>query len=302
MARTRLLLIGIFLLLSLVSGCRSDSGPEQEPVSARVTARPGPAPGPAVIFEEPDLPNPLDATLEGVSRTDRKSGLPRVAIIIDDMGYHPDIGRKLLALDMALTFSFLPGAPFTPELEEAAWQKGADILVHMPMQARDPAWNPGPGALYLADSPEQLRQKVRRNLSRVPHAIGCNNHMGSRFTEHADSMRLVLEVLKKRRLFFIDSYTTARSTGMDQARALGVPTARRHVFLDNVHEQEKICRQLEELVALAEKKGWAIGIGHPNQATLTALTGCRDRLRARVRIVPVHELVRRESRDHGVAQ
>ena len=291
-----LALIGLLLVLA---GCRADRRPERQvpspPVQPAQTARP---PVATIPFEEPDLPTPSDAVLEkepprpGPAR-------PRVAIIIDDMGYHPKIGRRLLALDMNLTFSFLPGAPFTRELEAAAWEKGADILVHMPMQARDLAWNPGPGALYLQDPPAAIRKKVVANLAAVPHAIGCNNHMGSRFTEDAAAMRLVLAELKKRDLFFIDSYTTAASTGMAQARAMGIPTARRHVFLDNVHEEKKVCRQLEELVALAWKRGTAIGIGHPNQATLTALTRCRDRLMGKVELVPVHTLLNRGAANGG---
>ena len=252
-----------------------------------------------IVFEEPNLPQPHDARLderEGVASCetepvpeDRK---PKIAIIIDDMGYHQQIGNSLLALDMNLTFSFLPRAPFTLEQEERAWQQGRDILVHMPMEARDSAWDPGPGALYLKFSPENIRSTVVENLAAVPHAIGSNNHMGSRFTENRQAMHEVLSVLKKRGLFFIDSYTTAQSTGLDEAGKMGIPTARRHVFLDNVQEQDKICRQLEQLVALAGKNGWAIGIGHPNQATLKALTRCRERLLKNVEIVSVHTLVK----------
>lgn len=252
-----------------------------------------------IVFEEPDLPQPNDARVDGREGTapceieavpvDKK---PKVAIIIDDMGYHQKIGNRLLALDMNLTFSFLPKAPFTLEQEEQAWLQGRDILVHMPMEARDSAWDPGPGALYLKFSPQEIRATVADNLAAVPHAIGSNNHMGSRFTENRAAMHEVLSVLKQRGLFFIDSYTSAQSTGLDEAGKMAIPTARRHVFLDNVQEQDKICRQLEQLVALAGKNGWAIGIGHPNQATLRALTRCRKQLLENVDIVSVHTLVK----------
>ena len=116
--------------------------------------------------------------------------------------------------------------------------------------------------------------------------------MGSRFTENRAAMREVLSVLKQHGLFFIDSYTSAQSTGFDEAGKMAIPTARRHVFLDNVQEQDKICRQLEQLVALAGKNGWAIGIGHPNQATLMALTRYRKQLLENVDIVSVHTLVK----------
>ncbi len=252
-----------------------------------------------IVFEEPDLPQPTEAQATAADKT-RACGslpapgrrLPQVAIIIDDMGYHRQTGTKLLRLDMNLTFSFLPGAPFTPELEEEAYQKGRDIMVHLPMEARDPQWDPGPGKLLLSFTPEQLKKTVRDDLAAVPHATGANNHMGSRFTEDRRAMRTVLSELKRHDFFFIDSYTTAASTGMDEASAMGMKTGRRHVFLDNVHSQDSICRQLEQLIALAEKQGWAIGIGHPNQATLEALTRCREKLLRHVRLVGVHDLIR----------
>ncbi len=216
---------------------------------------------------------------------------PRIAIIIDDMGNQRRLGEQMLDLDLNLTYSFLPHAPFTPELEEQAWEQGHDILVHMPMEATDPRWDPGPGTLYLAESPGELALSVRGNLALVPHAVGVNNHMGSRFTEDRPAMRRFLGVLREEGLFFVDSMTSAASTGMDEARVMGIRTARRHVFLDNVHTQEDICRQLKELIAIAREQGDAIGIGHPNEATLTALGRCRETLLKSARVVGIHELV-----------
>jgi len=249
--------------------------------------------GRKIVFEEPGAPESQDiVTPEKEKRVVAKNRLPMVAIVIDDMGYHRRIGRSLLALNLNLTFSFLPGAPFTLEQENQAWQQGRDVLLHMPMQARDSALDPGPGALYLNFSPARIWSVVEKDLMAVPHAIGANNHMGSKFTENRAAMHEVLAVLKKRGLFFIDSYTTAASTGLDEAGKMSVPTARRHIFLDNVQDRKKICRQLDKLVVLARKKGWAIGIGHPHQATLDALGSCGQQLGNSVEIVGVHTLVR----------
>jgi len=251
----------------------------------------------SVVFEEPNLPEPRETAVEktGVTNSTGKGAVdvrPRIALIIDDMGYHRQIGQRLLALDLNLTFSFLPKAPYTEKQEEQAWEKGHDVLLHLPMQAHNPTYDPGPGALYLKYSPQRIRTLVAEDLKSVPHATGSNNHMGSRFTENRAAMHEVLAVLKKRGLFFIDSYTTAASTGLDEARRMGIPAARRHVFLDNIQDKDKICRQLDRLVSLAMQKGWAIGIGHPHQATLDALADCGQRMQTRVHIVGVHALVR----------
>ena len=251
-----------------------------------------------VVFEEPSLFGPGEQAktpgkeADGCAPADTGKELPRVAIIIDDMGHHHQLGAALLALEMNLTFSFLPQAPFSREQGKQAWQQGHDILVHMPMEALDPAWDPGPGTLYLADPLAEVARKVAQNMASVPHAVGINNHMGSRYTESEAAMRQFFKLLAGQHLLFVDSGTSSASVAMETARAMGFKAARRHVFLDNVQSQEDICRQLKQLVSEASERGWAIAIGHPNEATLTALTRCRELLQSRVRLVGIHELVR----------
>jgi polysaccharide deacetylase 2 family uncharacterized protein YibQ len=250
------------------------------------------------VFEEPAVfgprarPQPAASDPDGRAASGNTKELPRVAIIIDDMGYHRQLGADLLALEMNLTFSFLPHAPFSREQGEQAWRQGHDILVHMPMEPLDPAWDPGPGTLYITDPVEQLSLKVAQNLASVPHAVGINNHMGSRFTGDGAAMQRFFKLLAGQNLLFVDSLTSPESVAMATAQAMGFKSARRHVFLDNVQTQEDICRQLERLIREASTRGWAIGIGHPNEATLAALTRCREMLQSRVRLVGIRELVR----------
>ncbi len=236
----------------------------------------------SVILPEPD---------ECLELPEDLSELPRIAIIIDDMGHHQKMGGELLELDLDLTFSFLPQAPFTKEQEERAWKMGRDILVHMPMEPQDLAFDPGPGALYLDASVESIVATVEENLAHVPHAIGVNNHMGSKFTADRQAMHKVLTVVQNKGLFFVDSLTVPGSLGADEARKMGIKTGSRHVFLDNSQTQKDICRQLKRLVAYAKKHGTGIGIGHPNRATINALKMCEELLLKQVRIVGVHELV-----------
>lgn len=248
----------------------------------------------AIIFEEPYPPSSAyeDASGKTADTQPAKLKKPRVAIIIDDMGHHKKLGSQLVGLDLNLTFAFLPHAPHTKELEEKAYQRGREILLHQPMQPRDAKWDPGKGALYLQSDASDIRETIHANLHLVPHAVGVNNHMGSLFTTKKESMHNTLIVIKEQQLFYIDSFTTADSTGMDEALKMGVKTNRRHIFLDNVHNKDEICKQLKKLVALAEKQGYAIGIGHPNEATLNALTNCRGHLLEKVAVVPVQELLK----------
>lgn len=249
---------------------------------------------PKIIFEEPystipELPEDILPV--------RDSRLPMVAIIIDDMGYHKQIGNELLALPLNLTFSFLAAAPFTPELEEKAFQTGRVVFLHLPMEPKSKEWDAGFGALLSGQSKEEQAALFAQNLQAVPHAVGVNNHMGSLYTEDREAMDSLMALLAEQELFFVDSFTSSASKAMLAAQEAGIPTARRHIFLDNVHSQDKVCAQLKRLVARAEEKGFAIGIGHPNEATLAALTNCREGLLKRVRLVSAQELLMKLSHE-----
>ncbi len=240
-----------------------------------------------IVFEEPDPP--LQENRE-FKLGENLASTPRIAIIIDDMGFHRKVGEELLSLPLNLTFSFLPGAPYTATLEEHAHRIGRTILLHLPLEPRGQKWNPGPGALYLGEMDLQ-KATFEENLAYVPHAKGVNNHMGSLYSEDEDHMAGLIQIIKDKNLFYIDSFTTAESVGLRLAQKMGVKTARRHIFLDNLQAKEKICEQLEKLVIRAEEQGWAIGIGHPYPQTFKALKECQPGYATRAVLVGAHELV-----------
>jgi len=217
---------------------------------------------------------------------------PKMAIVIDDMGYRQSEGAALLALELNLSFSFLPFAPHTAEQAQEAQRRRRDILLHLPLEATDAKWQPGPGTLYVSMSAAQQRATFASNMAAVPMAIGINNHMGSKFTENHRAMTVLLNLVRENHLFFVDSVTTARSVAAPLAETLGIKTVRRHIFLDNIPEKEKISDQIMAGIALAENKGWTVVIGHPYPATLAALRELQDLLNRRVELVGVHQLVR----------
>lgn len=121
--------------------------------------------------------------------------------------------------------------------------------------------------------------------------MGINNHMGSRFTRDGRAMGDFMTLVRGSGLFFVDSLTSPASVGYSLAREMGVKTGRRQVFLDNVREEAQITAQLHQLLAIAERQGGAIGIGHPYPQTLAALRAASPEIRARARMVAVGQLV-----------
>jgi polysaccharide deacetylase 2 family uncharacterized protein YibQ len=144
----------------------------------------------------------------------------------------------------------------------------------------DPGSDPGEGAVTEGLSRDAIRAIVIRDLDGVPGAVGLNNHMGSRATTDPVLMRSVLEVARERGLFFLDSRTTSATVAYDLALDMGVPAARRSVFLDDRRERSYIEAQVRSLLERARTEGSALAIGHPDQATLDALRESTGLLRS----------------------
>lgn len=217
--------------------------------------------------------------------------LPRVAIIIDDLGYDLDIVRQFLESDLQISLSILPMAPHTAAIVEEGRKKNLELMLHLPMEPEHyPALNPGPGALLADMRGDAIRQVVASHLVRVTGASGVNNHMGSRFTRDRDKMAVVLGELKKRNMFYIDSRTTKETVAFTLARAMGVPTANRNVFLDNDVAPKAMRFQMERLLSLGRASGAAIGIGHPHERTLELLKAYGPRLKKEFKVVRAADL------------
>lgn len=201
-----------------------------------------------------------------------KTGGPKIALIIDDIGYRSQIDKKFLEIDAELTFSILPYSPGGLEFARTAHDLGREIMLHMPMEPIDyPAKKPGEGALYVTTSSEEITKLIDQALDSVPYVSGINNHMGSRFTQVRPLMAVFLDAIDRKNLYFIDSRTYLDSIAYDMAQEISLPSAVRNVFLDHDPEFVKVAEKIGELAAIANRKGFAVGIGHPHMATLEAL-------------------------------
>ncbi len=206
-----------------------------------------------------------------VGEADASEGNPRIALIIDDIGNSPDRARQFLELGVPLTFSVLPQLWASNDLAHEIYDRGHEVMLHQPMEPCDARIDPGPGALYVGDRATRIATVMSKNFEDVPFAVGVNNHMGSRFTARRDEMNRVLQVVRERQLFFIDSLTTRHSEGYQVAQRLHVDTACRNLFLDVRQDYAAIFRQLLTLRNRAHRYGRAIGIGHPFPETIRAI-------------------------------
>jgi polysaccharide deacetylase 2 family uncharacterized protein YibQ len=216
---------------------------------------------------------------------------PRVAIIIDDLGYDRGLASDFFGLDLPLTLSVLPSAPFSKEIAKNARKRGFELLLHMPMEPRNlNGSNPGPMVLTTHMQDGTIRNVLSKSLSKIPGARGVNNHMGSLFTEDRDKMKVFLGELKKKGLFFVDSRTSPNTIGKSLSQQMGVPAVERNVFLDNDLQSDALRTQMDRLLGLSRTLGFGVGIGHPHHQTLELLKEYLPRLRREYEVVPVSDL------------
>jgi polysaccharide deacetylase 2 family uncharacterized protein YibQ len=197
---------------------------------------------------------------------------PKIAIIIDDLGWQIAVAQRTIELPGPIACAVLPQAPVARTVATRAHAKGKDVLLHLPLQPVSREQPEEPGGITLDMSRQRFAEVFAADMAAVPHVVGVNNHRGSLLTRHPGHMRWLMEEIAARDdLFFVDSYTTHLSVALSAAQESGVPARRRDVFLDADAAPASIAREFERLKRLASKHGAAIAIGHPYPTTLDFL-------------------------------
>lgn len=240
-------------------------------------------------------------TIHVVTPFDERSRAPvkhdqegsRLAIIIDDLGYDREAADAILGLGFPLTVSVLPHLPWSTEIAEEAFRRGDQVMLHLPMQSESASAKTEEVELRVGMDEQEVGSALAGMLETVPHAVGVNNHQGSRATADPALMAALMPELRRRGLFFVDSRTLASTVAYDTAERLGVRAASRKVFLDDSQDREVIRKQLELAARDADRDGFAIAIGHPRPATIASLAEGLPRIEARgIRLVFVSDVVK----------
>ena len=204
-----------------------------------------------------------------------------IAVIIDDIGFDLRIVEELAGIPAPIAFAVLPYAPHAAEAARLLHAAGKEILLHLPMEPRSyPGESPGPGALMVDMDEGQIRRQIRESLAAVPYVSGVNNHMGSRFMEDEARLMVVMEELKKRGLYFVDSRTTPDSRGRETANRAGVRFAARGRFIDHLPGYAEALKNLTVPIRREGNGKPVLMIGHPHPETVRALRDALPRWQA----------------------
>jgi polysaccharide deacetylase 2 family uncharacterized protein YibQ len=220
--------------------------------------------------------------------------LPRIAIIIDDIGTEESFANleELLLVPESVTFAILPGSSHSKFFSELLLTQPREIILHLPLEPHDSSLMDADNFLLLNMGEDETVRILERILDSVKGISGVNTHMGSRYTQDSHRMELVLKEIQQRNLYFIDSRTDPASKAEETAKKIGVKTMHRDCFIDNIKNEEEILKSLDFLLETAKNNnGKALGIGHPFMETARAIRiWSKNDLKDFV-IVPVSELV-----------
>lgn len=219
-------------------------------------------------------------------------GAPKIAFVIDDVGYHGAHKKHVKRLNVPMTYAVIPFVDSTKKMSKFLNKQGAEIILHMPMASKRKSQNIEEYMLHPHLSQKQIKENIEKCMEQVPYAVGVNNHKGSAFTANYEASLSMLKVVKSKKMFFLDSLTVKGSKIEEAAKKARCKVLVRDVFLDNKKEIDYIKGQIRQAVKIALKTGEAIAIGHYHKETLIAIYESLPEIRRQgIEIVFLSELL-----------
>ena len=186
----------------------------------------------------------------------------QLCFVFDDGGQNIDQLKKFLELPFPITVAVLPQIAHSVEAADLVRKSGNEVILHQPMQSVNESINPGPGAITPDMTDAQIISQLFINMEQIGPIAGMNNHEGSGITADAEKMEIILTTASEYGIYFLDSRTNVETQVPYVAKELGYSYYERNIFLDNEKTRENALTELKKGLALANKSGSVIMIGH----------------------------------------
>lgn len=194
----------------------------------------------------------------------------KIAIVLDDWGYNLKNLNLLDEINCPLTISVLPNLIYSSVIAIREQKRGKEVILHLPMEPHEKYRLEKNTILVSMDEPTII-DVINRDLVNLGKVKGVSNHMGSKAMDDMRTMGIVFKELKKRGMYFLDSFVSPDSICSDLAHKMHLSFAKRDIFIDNKPDPDYIKGQLYKLKTRARVYGRAIGIGHDHKTTLEVL-------------------------------
>lgn len=186
----------------------------------------------------------------------------QLIFVFDDGGQNLNHLEKFMQLPFPITVAVLPQIAHSVEAAARVRKSGNEVILHQPMQAVNKSINPGPGAITEDMSESEIISQLFININQISPIAGLNNHEGSLITADAEKMALVMQMASDNGIYFLDSRTNVETKVPYVASELGYSYYERNIFLDNEKTRENTLSEIKKGLALANKNGSVIMIGH----------------------------------------
>jgi hypothetical protein len=227
-------------------------------------------------------------------KTEAEAGAPKpkVAIVLDDFGYTKKNLAALKAAGIPITMAILPNTPYSKAAVDFASANGMEVILHLPMEPKNAKEKLEKDTVKVAMKASEIREIIGRDLDTMPSAKGISNHMGSKATADGTVMRVLFEDLGKRKMYFLDSMTTDEPVSKKVAEELGVPMARRDIFIDHINDETYVKNQMEKIMKMAMGGDDVVAIGHDRSITVKVLQEYAPRMKkSGIRFVLLSEMI-----------
>ena len=236
---------------------------EEKKPESKVKPAPAPAPVPETTTKPSPEPvpkaKPAPAPSFGFEKAKNKAQL---IFVFDDGGQNLEHLKKFLELPFPITVAVLPQITHSQEAAQMVRNSGNELILHQPMQSVNPNINPGPGAITPDMNEEEIKQQLFTNINQIGPIAGMNNHEGSGITADIDKMEIILKAVEQAGIYFLDSRTNVETKVPYVAQGLGYTYYERNIFLDNEKTRANALSEIKKGLALANKNGSVIMIGH----------------------------------------
>lgn len=224
---------------------------------------------------------------------------PKLAIVIDDFGEDRRGVEEMLSLPIKLTVAVIPGCEFSESDAISAHQKGHEVILHQPMENQTPmpASYYGPILIKNNDTADEAKSTINQAIDQIPNCKGVNIHMGTGVSKNPKLITAIMEEVKKRDIYFLDSRTIEGSVCEECAKTTGVKFYGRDVFLEPPGQPnyQTAVNELLRAAQIAKNNGRAVTIGHVgpvgDNLTAKAISDTIPQiLEMGIEIVPLSEL------------
>ncbi len=227
-------------------------------------ATPAPKPEPEQKPQAPSKPEQTQKPAQSRKKFnfEKAKNHAQLCFVFDDGGQNIEHLKQFLALPFPITVAVLPQITHSVDAANMVRNSGNELILHQPMQSINNSINPGPGAITPDMTDDQIIAQLFVNINQIAPIAGMNNHEGSGITADAEKMAVILQMASENGIYFLDSRTNVETQVPYVAKELGYTYFERNIFLDNEKTRENALSELKKGLALANKNGSVIMIGH----------------------------------------